>query len=202
MTKRQVKLIRNCQTCGKPFPINNSYLIDKRPVLHCSRTCKNNKFGTDHTYFNPPLTPDKLITLGQFIACGFVQNDHTIIIRSDQSTIDDIQSKIGSRYPVEKSDQGKLRLKISSTQMVQDLGEYGLVHNQLYQEFIPYDILDGLLKTDCYKMKDGVHTFRTPSSKLSLEVSRLVGGTIISETYKDVFRGVLGCDWVVVWVDQ
>jgi hypothetical protein len=83
--------------------------------------------------------------------------------------------------------------------MVQDLGEYGLVHNQLYQEFIPYDILDGLLRTDCYEMKDGVQMFRTPSSKLSLEVSRLVGGTVISETYKDVFRGVLGIEYVVVW---
>ena len=201
MTIRQVKLVRNCLSCGGTFSITNSYYIDKRPILHCSKVCANKKNTINNNYFNPPLTPDKLITLGQFIACGFVQNDHTIIIRSDQATIDDIQSKIGSRYPVEKSDQGKLRLKISSTQMVQDLGEYGLVHNQLYQEFIPYDILDGLLKTDCYKMKDGVHSFRTPSSKLALEVSRLVSGTIISETYKDVFRGVLGCDWVVVWSD-
>jgi hypothetical protein len=85
--------------------------------------------------------------------------------------------------------------------MVQDLGELGLVHNQLYQEFIPYDILPGLLKTDCYKKVDGVQMFRTPSSKLALEVSRLVSGTVISETYKDVFKGVLGCDWVVVWSD-
>ena len=201
MTNRQVKLIRTCQTCGKDFPITNSYYIDKRPILHCSIACANKRQPMNDNYFNPPLSPDKLVTLGQFIATGFIQNDHTLIIRSDQSTIDDIQLKIGSRYPVDKSDNGKLRLKISSTQMVQDLGEYGLVHNPLYQEFIPYDILDGLLKTDCYKMKDGVHTFRTPSSKLSLEVSRLVGGTIISETYKDVFRGVLGCDWVVVWLD-
>ena len=199
MTIRQVKLIRTCLTCGNPFPIDNSYYIDKRPVLYCSKTCKNNKFGTNHTYFTPPLTPDKLITLGQFIATGFIQNDHTIIIRSDQSTIDDIQDKIGSKYHVIKSDQGKLRLKISSSQMVQDLGEYGMVHNPMFQEFIPYDILDGLLRTDCYEMKDGVQKFRTPSSKLSLEVSRLVGGTVISETYKDVYKGVLGCDWVVVW---
>jgi hypothetical protein len=83
--------------------------------------------------------------------------------------------------------------------MVSDLSNYGIVHNPLYQEFIPYDILQGLLQTDCYKTKDGVQMFRTPSSKLSLEVSRLVGGNIISETYKDVFRGVLGIEYVVVW---
>jgi hypothetical protein len=199
MTLRTDNMTRTCQTCGNTFSLARTYYIDKRPARYCSLTCTHNKFGTNHTYFNPPLTPDKLITLGQFIATGFIQNDHTIIIRSDQSTIDDIQNKIGSRYPVEKSDQGKLKLKISSSQMVQDLGEYGMVHNPMYQEFIPYDILEGLLKTDCYEMKDGVHSFRTPSSKLALEVSRLVSGTVISETYKDVFRGVLGCDWVVVW---
>ena len=199
MSGRTVRLTRNCLTCGNPFHIYNGYYIDKRPILYCSITCTNQKYPLNHTYFNPPLTTDKLITLGQFIATGFIQNDHTIIIRSDQSTIDDIQDKIGSKYPVIKSDQGKLRLKISSSQMVQDLGEYGMVHNPMFQEFIPYDILEGLLRTDCYEMKDGVQKFRTPSSKLSLEVSRLVGGTVISETYKDVYKGVLGCEWVVVW---
>ena len=199
MSGRTVRLTRNCLTCGNPFHIYNGYYIDKRPILYCSITCRNQKYSLNHTYFTPPLTPDKLITLGQFIATGFIQNDHTIIIRSDQSTIDDIQEKIGSKYPVSKSDQGKLRLKISSSQMVRDLGEFGMVHNPMFQEFIPYDILPGLLKTDCYEMKDGVQMFRTPSSKLSLEVSRLVGGTVISETYKDVYKGVLGCEWVVVW---
>ena len=199
MSIRQVKLIRNCLTCGNPFPIDNSYYIDKRPVLYCSKTCKNQKYPLNHNYFNPPLTPDKLITLGQFIATGFIQNNHTIIIRSDQSTIDDIQSKIGSSYPIIKSDQGKLRLKISSSQMVSDLGEYGMVHNPMFQEFIPYDILQGLLQTDCYEMKDGVQKFRTPSSKLAMEVCYLVGGEIITETFKDVPKGVLGCYWVVIW---
>jgi hypothetical protein len=199
MSLRQVKLIRKCQTCGNDFPITNSYYIDKRPVLHCSITCKNQKYPINHNYFTPPLTKDKLITLGQFIATGFIQNDHTIIIRSDQSTINDIQSKLNTKYPVVKSDQNKLKLKISSTQMVKDLSEYGLVHNPLFQEFPPYDILEGLLKTDCYEMKDGVQRFRTPSSKLSLEVSRLVGGDIITESFKDIPKGVLGCYWVVVW---
>ena len=200
MLNGSVKMTRTCLTCQKQFNIYRTYYIDKEPKLYCSYTCKNQKYTLNHNYFNPPLTPDKLITLGQFIATGFIQNNHTIIIRSDQSTIDDIQSKLNSNYPVIKSDQNKLRLKISSSQMVQDLGEYGMVHNPMFQEFIPYDILEGLLRTDCYEMKDGVQTFRTPSSKLSLEVSRLVGGTVISETYKDVYRGgVLGCYWVVIW---
>jgi hypothetical protein len=133
------------------------------------------------------------------VATSFIQNDHTIIVRSDEQTLKDIQTKLNSNYPVSKSDQNKLKLKISSSQMVSDLSNYGIVHNQLFQEYIPYDILPGLLQTDCYEMKDGVQIFRTPSSKLALEFARLVGGKIITETYKDVFKGVLGCDWVVIW---
>jgi hypothetical protein len=48
-------------------------------------------------------------------------------------------------------------------------------------------------------MKDGVRKFRTPSSKLAMEVCYKVGGDIITETYKNVPKGVLGCYWVVVW---
>ena len=199
MTLRTDNMTRTCQTCGNTFSLARTYYIEKRPARYCSLTCTHNKFGTNHTYFNPPLTPDKLITLGQFIATGFVQNDHTIIIRSDQSTIDDIQNKIGSSYPVIKSDQNKLKIKISSSQMVSDLGEYGMVHNPMFQEFIPYDILQGLLRTDCYKKVDEVQMFRTPSSKLAMEVCYLVGGEIITETFKDVPKGVLGCYWVVIW---
>jgi hypothetical protein len=83
--------------------------------------------------------------------------------------------------------------------MVKDLSSYGIVHNPMYQEFIPYDILPGLLKTDCYKIVDGVQTFRTPSSKLAMEVCYKVSGEIITETYKNVPKGVLGCEFIVIW---
>ena len=199
MLNGSVKMTRICLTCQKQFNIYRTYYIDKEPKLYCSYTCKNQKYPLNHNYFNPPLTPDKLITLGQFIATGFIQNDHTIIIRSDQSTITDIQSKLNSNYPVIKSDQNKLKIKINSSQMVSDLSNYGMVHNPMFQEFIPYDILQGLLRTDCYEMKDGVQTFRTPSSKLAMEVCYLVGGDIITETYKDVPKGVLGITYVVIW---
>ena len=199
MLNGTVKMTRNCLTCQKQFNIYRTYYIDKEPKVYCSYTCKNQKYSLNHSYFTPPLTPDKLITLGQFVATAHIQNDHTIIIRSDQSTINDIQTKLNSTYPVSKSDNNKLKLKISSSQMVSDLSNYGIVHNPIYQEYIPYDILPGLLQTDCYKTKDGVRMFRTPSSKLSLEVARLVGGEIITETYKDIFRGVLGCEFVVIW---
>jgi hypothetical protein len=133
------------------------------------------------------------------VATSFIQNDHTIFVRSDLETITDIQTKINSNQPVIKSDNNKLKLKISSSQMVKDLSSYGIVHNQLFQEYPPYDILPGLLQTDCYKIVDGVQTFRTPSSKLAMEVCYRVGGDIITETFKDVPKGVLGCYWVVIW---
>lgn len=199
MIKSEVKLIRTCLTCQKEFNIYRTYYIHKEPKLYCSYSCKNQKYSLDHSYFTTPLTPDKLITLGQFTATAFIQNDHTIIVRSDLQTITDIQTKLNSNHPVINSDQNKLRLKITSSQMVSDLSSYGIVHNQLFQEFISYDILEGLLKTDCYKIVDGVKMFRTLSSKLALEVCYRVGGDIITETYKDVPRGVLGCEFVVIW---
>lgn len=198
MLNGSVKMTRICLTCQKQFHIYRTYYIEKEPKLYCSYTCKNQKYTLNHNYFNS-LTPDKLITLGQFTATSHIQNDHTIIIRSDLQTITDIQTKINSNYPVIKSDQNKLKLKINSSQMVSDLSNYGMVHNPMFQEFIPYDILEGLLKTDCYEMKDGVQTFRTPSSKLAMEVCYKVGGEIITETFKDVPKGVLGIFYVVVW---
>jgi len=199
MNKRDNLTTLTCLNCGKNFKVTSTYFVTKRLTRYCSKHCVKSNQNIINDYFTQPLTPDKLITLGQFTATAFIQNYHTIIVKSDQITIDDIQTKLNTKYPVVRSDNGKLKLKITSTQMVQDLGELGIVHNPMYQEFIPYDILTGLLSTDCYKTKDGVQMFRTPSSKLALEFARLVGGKIITETYKDVFKGVLGCDWVVIW---
>jgi hypothetical protein len=113
--------------------------------------------------------------------------------------LEKIQTALQSNYKIRPADLGKLQVKISSDKMVDFLLSHGLSTNRVYQEFPPYDILQGLLDTDCHKITEGVHTFRTPSSKLALEIARLVGGEIITETYKDVPKGVLGCDWVVVW---
>ena len=199
MPIRDDKMTRTCLTCGKEFRLARTYYIEKRPVRHCSKICAMKKNPINQNYFKQPLTQDKLITLGQMVATAYIQDRVTIVVKSDQSTIDDIQTKLNCTYPVSKSDNGKLKVKISSIEMVEDLRELGIVHNPLFQEYLPYDILEGLLKTDCYKKVDGVQTFRTPSSKLALELAYVVNGYIITETYKDVFKGVLGCDWVVIW---
>ena len=199
MLNRDDKMTRTCLTCGKEFRLARTYYIEKRPVRHCSKICAKKKNPINQNYFKQPLTQDKLITLGQMVATAYIQDRVTIVVKSDQSTIDDIQTKLNCTYPVSRSDNGKLKLKISSIEMVEDLRELGIVHNPLFQEYPPYDILEGLLKTDCYKKVDGVQTFRTPSSKLALELAYVVKGYVITETYKDVFKGVLGCDWIVVW---
>ena len=101
-----------CQNCGTTFSVYNSYLVHRRPKKYCSLECINSKFSLNQSYFTTPLTPDKLITLGQFTATAFIQNDHTIIVRSDEQTLQDIQTKLNSNYPVSKSDNNKLKLKI------------------------------------------------------------------------------------------
>jgi hypothetical protein len=152
----------------------------------------------NHEYFKD-LTEDKYHTFGQVLACGYIIDQKTIAIRSDQATLEKIKSILSTDYPIVKADMGKYQLRITSLSMVNFLLELGLTRNKFFQEFPPYDILTGLLDTDCYEKKEGVQMFRTPASKLALEVARLVGGDVITETYKDVPKGVLGCYWVVVW---
>lgn len=187
-----------CQTCQKVFYVYNSYYVNTRPIRFCSHNCKHRVNKLNDEYFME-LTPDKYHTFGQVIACGYIIDHKTISIRSDQTTLEKIKSSLSTDYPLQNSDMGKFQVKIFSEKMVNFLLDIGLTRNKYFQEFPPYDILTGLLDTDCYEKKDGVQIFRTPSSKLSLEVARLVGGEITTETYKDIPKGVLGCNWVVVW---
>jgi hypothetical protein len=152
----------------------------------------------NENYFGD-LTSDKYHTLGQIIACGFIQDFKTVVVRSDTSTLEKIQTELGSKYPLKNSELGKYQIRFLSIKMVNFLLSHGLASNPYYQEYPPYDILSGLLDTDCYKEVDGVKTFRHHSHKLVLEMQHQLGGEIITETYKDVPKGVLGCWWVLVW---
>jgi len=187
-----------CQTCGKDFTVRNKWLVTTSNQRYCSHQCRNRKKKLNEEYFSE-LTPDKYHTFGQVIACGLIYDFQTVVIRSDQSTLEKIQTALSSDYEVKKSDLGKFQIHYQSIKMVNYLISLGLSSKRHFQEFPPYDILTGLLDTDCYEKKDGVQIFRTPSSKLSLEVARLVGGEVVTETYKDVYKGVLGCNWVVIW---
>jgi hypothetical protein len=187
-----------CQNCQKTFYVYNSYYVNTRPIRFCSSYCSQRRGKLNIDYFDT-LTKETLHTLGQVIACGFISNVRTISITSDLVTLEKIQSKLESNYAPRKSDLGKFMIEIHSDKIVNILQSYGLVTNQYFQEYPSYDILSGLLDTDCYKEVDGVRTFRHHSHKLILEMQYQLGGEIITETYKDVFRGILGCWWVLIW---
>jgi hypothetical protein len=187
-----------CQNCQKTFYVYNSYYVNTRPIRFCSSYCSQRKDLINDTYFET-LSKESLHTLGQVIACGFISNVRTVSITSDLLTLEKIQFKLGSNYVPKKAEMGKYMIEIHSGKMVNILQLYGLSTNRYLQEYPPYDILSGLLDTDCYKEVDGVRTFRHNSSKLILEMQHQLGGEIITETYKDVPRGILGCFWILVW---
>lgn len=187
-----------CQTCGKDFIVTNKWHITHSNQRYCSHACRNRKNKLNEDYFCD-LTSNNYHTFGQVVATSFIHDFQTIYIRSDKPTLEKIQTALQSNYPIKNSELGKFQIKIQSIKMVNFLLSHGLSTNRYFQEFPPYDILQGLLDTDCHKITEGVHTFRTPSSKLALEIARLVGGEIITETYKDIPKGVIGCDWIVVW---
>ena len=191
-----------CQACQKTFYVYNSFYINKRPIRCCSIICSNNlrRLSQVNDNYFETITDVNLHTFGQVIACGVISEGRDISITSDELTLKKIQTKIGSNHKLKPAELGKLQLKISSIKMVENLTTHGLVSNPYYQEYPEYDILEGLLDTDCYKESGGVRTFRHKSHKLILEMQHQLGGDIITETYKDVPRGgVMGCYWILVW---
>ena len=190
-----------CQNCQKTFYVYNSYYVNTRPIRFCSKVCggvTRRRSKLNHNYFDT-LTLDNLHTLGQVIACGFISNVRTVSITTDLVTLEKIQTKLESNYTPKKADLGKFMIEIHSDKMVEILKSYGLVTNPYLQEYPPYDILSGLLDTDCYTEKDGKKYFKHHSHKLILEMQYQLGGEIITETYKDVPRGCLGCWWILIW---
>lgn len=188
-----------CKTCGKNFTHHNKTDINRGLMNHCSNECKNRKYKLDENYFKMPLTDEKLFTLGQFIVCAELVDWRIIKLFSTLEILTDINLKLGSTYPIVKSDKGLWKLIIRSDKMVSDLIELGLYGPPLSQEVPSYDIIAGMFGTHCYSRDGDVNIFRTVRSKVALYVADRFGGKMVSNTYKDVFKGVMGCEWVVVW---
>jgi hypothetical protein len=166
-------------------------------MKYCSEDCKGRKWKINETYFEE-ITDDKLITLGQLIVTARIVDWRTIIILSDYSTLLDISDRLGSSYEITKSERDLFRIKIISHKLVMSLIQLGFVQNPLYQD-VPDDLWEGIKKTHCYQVVDGVNVFKTDRSKVALWVSDRFGGEVITRTYKDKARGCMGCEWVVVW---
>jgi hypothetical protein len=165
----------------------------------CSEGCKKRRYHLDESYFSDPLTTDKKITLGQIITIGEIVDYRFIKMFSDLTTLEDINSKLGSTYKIKKSDKGLWRLDILSEKMVLDLVRLGLGDKPLYQD-VPDDLWDGIKKTHCYSVADdGVNVFRTDRSKVALWVRDKFGGKIDCVMGKDMYKGIMVCEWVVVW---
>lgn len=187
-----------CQKCGRSFTHNNMYDIKRGKMKFCSEACRLRKYNIDDNYFNLPLDDEKRITLGQMLVVGEIVDWRTIKMFSSLEVLEDIRRKIGSEYSIDKSDKGLCRMTIRSVQMVCDLVELGMVKNGLYQD-VPDDLWEGIKRTHCYGMDDGLNVFRSERSRISLWVSDKFGGEMVTRTYKDSYKGIMSCEWVVVW---
>ena len=188
-----------CQNCGKSFTHNNMYDIKRGKMKYCSEACKTRRYHLDESYFSDDLTLDKKVTLGQIIAIGEIVDYRSIKMFSDLSTLEDINNKLLSTYGIKKSDKGLYRLDILSDKMVLDLVRLGLSNKPLFQD-VPDDLWEGLKRTHCYGVaEDGVNVFKTDRSKVALWVMDRFGGKMECITKKDMYKGIMVCEWVVVW---
>jgi hypothetical protein len=187
-----------CSSCKKEFIISDKWRIKQGKVKYCSFECRKRRYGINIHYFDQ-LDEFNLITLGQLIITGHIVDYRTFQIISDERTILDISSKLESTYPLEVSHSGLFRIEIISSQLILRLIELGIVRNCLYQD-VPDDLWDGMSSTHCYSVADdGVNIFRTNRSKVALWVRDKFGGKMDCITGKDVYKGVMMCEWVVVW---
>ena len=187
----------NCHTCGKEFTIRDKWRVKQGKVKYCSDECRGRKWEINIHYFDQ-LDESKLITLGQLIVTGHIVDYRTFVIISDEATILDLSNKLGSTYPIESADRRLLRINITSYSLVSKLVELGITDNYLFQD-VPGDLWEGLKRTHCYEVVDGVNVFKTERSKVALWVCDRFGGKMVTRTYKDVARGCMGCEWVVIW---
>lgn len=191
-SKKMVPIKVNCLRCGKEYLYRQT-----KHTNYCSNKCRhrNAKYQLDHSYFKS-LTSDKIITMGQIMVIGWHTDWRTLHLQSDLSTLEDISKKLGSTYPIKKSDKGLHQIVIWSEEMVSDLIEFGLSKTLYYNEIPTYDfklILEGIRRTHCW---DG-EKYRLKSFRVSMEIVDKLGGVIKSETYKDVYKGKLGIDYLV-----
>jgi len=187
-----VEYPKTCPTCGKNFIVRNKFVAITRNRTYCSYECKQRKIPINDRYFNE-LDNSKLHTLGQIVATSYIESSDVMILRTDLDTIDKIKTVLDSKHIPTKADHGLWCLRICSKRIIDDFLSVPLSTNQYYQEFPPYDCLSGILDTHWYR--DG--EFRHYSHRLVLGVQERLGGEIRTETFKEVYKGVMGCHWVL-----
>lgn len=190
--------IKPCLGCGKQMEFRSNWFLSRQN--YCSSTCYKKSYRCNDNYFNPPITPDKLITLGQIVATGYIWDYRTIRLYSDLETLTDIQRKIGSTHKIKKSDKGLWSLQFVSAQMVSDLVELGVSNSQYSGEVFSNDLWCGMKRTHCYRRHDDGHSvFRTENKKQAKWVEWRFSGQIVTQTFKDVYKGVLNIYYLVIF---
>ena len=197
--RRSIQYDCVCETCGKSFIVKNGAYIRLKRMKHCSHQCKNRKYSCDENYFQGELTPEKIITLGQIIACGQLENINEIKIFSDVETINDIQRKLNSNYEIKKSDRDLHRIDFKSERLLNDLLDLGLTHNILTQDVPRDDLWEGMKSTHCYNEKDGVCTFITESSKISRWVEDKFSTDVVTKQWRRINRLSIGIFFINIW---
>lgn len=193
---RQINL--KCENCGKDFHVNDAWRVKQGKVKYCSEECKKRRYKINSHYFDE-LDLEKLITLGQIITIGHIVDYRTLVFVSDLVTIECIGNKLGSTYEISTSTLGLYRLEVRSIWLVGRLVELGMLSNCLYQD-VPDDLWEGIKRTHCYGMDEGINVFRSERSRISLWVRDKFGGEVVTRMYKDQSRGgIMVCEWVVVW---
>jgi hypothetical protein len=188
-----------CQKCNATFYHNNKSYIRLGRLKYCSQECKNRKFDVDNQYFSSDLSDEKLITLGQIIATSEIINHKSFKIFSDIETLNDINDKLKSNYPIEKSSKGKYRITIMDDKIVTDLIRHGLTDEYMKQDVPRDDLWEGLKRTDLYSEEDGLCLFKTEAYKIALWVKNKFDGEIVSKTFKDVAKGALCIEYLVIF---
>ncbi len=198
--RRKIIYERVCPTCNKTFTFKNGAYARLQRMRYCSHECKNRKFIFNEGYFSGELTPEKLVTLGQMVACAEFEKPAEIKIFSDLDTLADIQSKLGSDYKPFKSNGDLWRVNIKSKRMMHDLLELGIVGNKLFQDVPRDDLWEGLKSTNCYSEEDGFCVFKTNSSKVSRWIQDKFDTEVITQLsrYSPV-KNRLDCTYINIW---
>ncbi len=198
--RRKIIYERVCPVCNKTFTFKNGAYARLQRMRYCSHECKNRKYIFDESYFSGELTPEKLVTLGQMVACAEFEYQVEVKIFSNLETLNDIQNKIGSNYKPVKSDGDLWRVNLKSKKLLNDLADLGVVGDKLYQDVPREDLWEGLKSTHCYKEEEGMCIFQTNSSKISRWIEDKFGGQVVTKVYRYApIKNQLACYYINIW---
>ena len=197
--RRSIVYKGNCQNCGKEITFKNGAYKRLGRMRFCSHQCKNRKFSFDEFYFSGEITGEKLVTLGQFIACAEIESKNIVKVFSNPETLNDIKRKLNCSYEIKNSDKGLWRLEFTSERLLHDISELGVIKDKLFQDVPRGDLWEGMKSTHCYWEEDDLCFFQTECSKISRWVEDEFSTEVITKNYRNNSRKIFGCYYINIW---